>query len=247
MLNSYDQERVDREREFHNDRFADDGSRESQTKYYWAIGDGAADYKATYRELAQDKDVLEYGCGDSRNFLTLAPVAKSLKAIDISDNAIERLKAENVHDNVEMFVMDAMNLSFDDGSFDLVFGSGIIHHLETEVSAREVARVLRPGGHAVFWEPLGLNPLINIYRRMTPSARTPDEHPLLPKDFALIAKHFKSVEIRYYGLSTLAAVPFRRRKLGDRALHVARRIDKALFKVPGVKHLAWFVVMVGTK
>src|SRR3546814_4334755 len=45
------------------------------------------------------------------------------------------------------------------------------------------SRVLRPGGRAVFIEPLGLNPAIELYRRFTPSARTPDEHPLLRRDF----------------------------------------------------------------
>lgn len=247
MLNPHDQERLDRERDFHNERFSSEDSRSDQKKYYWAVGDGSADYKRTYREFARGKDVLEYGCGDSLNFLNLAPIVKSLQAIDISDSAIERLKSENVYGNVEMHVMDAMNMTFTDESFDLVFGSGIIHHLETETSACEIARVLRNGGRAVFWEPLGLNPVINVYRHFTPEARTPDEHPLLPKDFDLISKHFSNVEIRYYGLSTLAAVPFRKKSFGESLLKQAKKFDRALFKIPGVKHLAWFVVIVATK
>lgn len=245
--NSQNEERVARERDFHNDRFSSEESRTEQAKYYWAVSDGAADYKQTFHDLARGKDVLEYGCGDTRNFMTLGPIVKSLHAIDISDTAIQRLTSENTYGNVDLHVMDAMNMTFPDNSFDLVFGGGIVHHLDTDVAAREVARVLRPGGQVVFWEPLGRNPLINIYRRLTPNARTPDEHPLVPKDFDIISKHFDSLEIRHYGLSTLAAVPFRKRKFGDASLNVARRVDKSLFALPGVRHLAWFAVIVGTK
>lgn len=247
MLNPSDGQRVARERDFHNQRFESEGSRSNQSKYYSAVIDGAEDYERTYRVLARDKDVLEYGCGDTRNFMTLAPIVKDLQAIDISDTAIERLKTENTSDNVQLHVMDAMKMTFDDNSFDLVFGSGIIHHLDTEVSSREVARVLRPSGRAVFWEPLGMNPVINLYRRLTPDVRTPDEHPLVPKDFATMARHFSSIDVHYYGLTTLAAVPLRNRGIGPRCFAVTRRIDRTLVAVPGVKHLAWFALIIGTK
>lgn len=247
MLNPDENGRVAREREFHNERFETDDSRSDQAKYYWAVSDGAEAYTRSYREYARDRDVLEYGCGDTKNFVTLASIAKDLKAIDISDTAIERLKSENNSDNVELLVMDAMKMTFADNSFDLVFGSGIIHHLDTETSAREVARVLRPGRKAIFWEPLGLNPVINAYRRMTPETRTPDEHPLVPKDFAIMGKYFKTVEIEYYGLSTLATVPFRNRKGAQRSFNIARKIDKVLFAMPGVKNIAWFALIAATK
>lgn len=243
-----DSQRIARERNFHNKRFETPGiQRRDQAKYYWAVAEGWDDYIRTYRTFASGKDVLEYGCGDSKSFLSLAPLVKTLQAIDISDNAIARLKAENEASNVELHVMDAMNMTFADESFDLVFGSGIIHHLDTETAAREVARVLRPGGRAVFWEPLGLNPLINAYRRLTPDVRTPDEHPLRPKDFNIISRYFSTVECRHYGLATLGAVPFKGRKRADHSLEIMRRIDKVLFKIPGVRNLAWFALVDITK
>jgi SAM-dependent methyltransferase len=225
--------------------YASDGGRAEQAKYYWAISDGVADYMRAYEDFAPGKDVLVYGCGDTDEFLKLAPVVSSLHAIDISDQAIERLKTGNNHDNVHFHVMDAMNMTFPDDSFDLIFGAGIIHHLETGAAAQEVARVLRRGGRAVFWEPLGANPLINIYRRLTPEARTVDEHPLLPADFATMARYLDLVDVRYYGLSTLAAVPLRNTRFGTPTLSVGRRIDKALFALPGVKRLAWRALVIG--
>src|SRR3546814_13775380 len=61
----------------------------------------------------------------------------------------------------------------------------------------------------LFRSPLGLNPAIELYRRFTPSARTPDEHPLLRRDFRRFDAAFGSTSCRFYGLATLAAVPFR--------------------------------------
>jgi SAM-dependent methyltransferase len=75
---------------------------------------------------------------------------------------------------VRFLVMDAESLGFDEGSFDVVVGSGILHHL-----ALRQSRVLRPDGCAVFVDPLGHNIFIRLYRKLTPSMRTADEHPLL--------------------------------------------------------------------
>jgi SAM-dependent methyltransferase len=232
--------RLQRERDFHNKRFEDHDDRTAQLKYYSAIEDGAQKYHGRVAELALGADVLEYGCGDADNYLRLGPVAKSLVAIDISDAAISKLKSANHYENVQFHVMDAMELELPDQSMDLVFGSGIVHHLDTERSAREVARVLRPGGRAVFWEPLGLNPLINAYRWLTPSARTPDEHPLLPGDFEIYKKHFEQVDIQFFGLFTLAGVPFRHSASAASLRKVLSGIDKAVLGVSGLRWLGWY-------
>src|SRR3546814_3139995 len=92
------------------------------------------------------------------------------------------------------------------------------------------SRVLRPGGRAVFIEPLGLNPAIELYRRFTPSARTPDEHPLLRRDFRRFDAAFGSTSCRFYGLATLAAVPFRGRSEEHTSeLQSLMRISYAVF------------------
>jgi len=76
------------------------------------------------------------------------------------------------------YLMDAHRLSFADRSFDVVFGSGILHHLDWPTCLNEINRVLKDDGILVFKEPLGSNPVSKVIRRFTPHARTADEQPL---------------------------------------------------------------------
>lgn len=240
--------RIDRERSFHNHRFSGE-TREAQDKYYSAIAHGAEEYLALVRSLAAGADVLEYGCAKGGNALALAPTCRTVTGIDISDVAIDQARdaAEAAGlDNARFHAMNAEAMSFGDASFDLVFGSGIIHHLNLENSFGEIARVLRPGGKAVFWEPLGHNRLINWYRRRTPEARTPDEHPLLRSDFDVARRHFDRVDLRFYGLTTLAGVPLRGSRLHAAVHGATRALDRVLLSVPGITWQAWYTRIVLT-
>jgi SAM-dependent methyltransferase len=242
-------ERLRSERDFHNARFShEDDIRAAQTKFYWAVERGAKIYSATVRRLAAGKDVLEYGCGTGGVVdLKLGAIAKSVIGIDISDVAIAKMNANNQAQNVSYQVMDASNLTLPENTFDLVFGSGIVHHLDTRQSAQEVSRVLRPGGNAVFAEPTGSNPLINLYRKMTPNARTPDEHPLVTTDLKIMRQYFRSVETTYFGLTTLAAMPLRTMNMGTMVRGLFEAIDTGIFAVPGLNRLAWSCLIVCTK
>src|SRR3546814_9362268 len=128
--------------------------------------------------------------------------------------------------------MNAEAMTFPDDSFDLVFGSGIIHHLDIDRAFGEIARVLRPGGRAVFIEPLGLNPAIELYRRFTPSARTPAEHPLLRRDFRRFDAAFGSTSCRFYGIPTLA-----RSDAHTSELQPLIRLSSAVFCSPKTIHI----------
>ncbi|HLH93097.1 MAG TPA: class I SAM-dependent methyltransferase [Xanthobacteraceae bacterium] len=238
---------IDAEREFHNRRFAEGDSREAQLKYYWAIQSGADRYWSTVRRLSANADVLEYGCSTGERTNELSMLARSVHGIDISDVAIARATDQFGSSVAKFQVMDAANMSFADGSFDLVFGSGIIHHLDTRRSMQEISRVLRPSGSAVFWEPLGANPLINLYRRFTPDARTEDEHPLLTKDFTIMREYFRTVEVSHHGLTSLAAVLLRKSSVGVPIRAALSWLDQTLFLVPGAKDLAWYSLLRLTK
>ena len=121
--------------------------------------------------------VLDYGCFTGDLYEQLAPYQPArIVGIDISHQGIETARAR--FPAGEYAVMDAHRTSFSDATFDLVVGRSILHHLDWEVAIREVARILKPGGMAVFTEPLGGNPAAKLLRRLTPKARTRDERPV---------------------------------------------------------------------
>jgi SAM-dependent methyltransferase len=239
------QDRLERERDFHNERFGAVEERK-QDSFYFAAQPAMDVYWRLLRQTAPGKDVLEYGCADGASTLRLAPVAKSITGIDISDVAIRKAQneaARHAIGNVSFQVDNAEDMNLPSAKFELVFGAGILHHLILETSLAEIRRVMRPGGKAIFFEPLGHNPLINAYRNRTPEARTVDEHPLVRSDFDIVRKHFSKCDLQFFGLSTLASIPFRWSRLGRTVRAIGQQADNVLLKVPGLKWQAWIVVM----
>ena len=239
-----DADRIAREREFHDDRFGDDSERAKAGKFYSAVTSANEQYtEAVLRQV--DGDCLEYGCGTGAHAFDLAANGCRSLAIDISRVAIETAEAEARDRGLEVRFeeMNAEAMTFESGSFDLVYGSGILHHLDMERATAEVFRVLRPGGRAVFLEPLGYNPLINAYRRATPEMRTVDEHPLLKADLDLIERQTAEFNASFHGLTSIAAAPLLGTSTGKRIASLCRRVDQALFTVPKVGLLAWMVVI----
>lgn len=241
--------RIDRERDFHNSRFGEE-NRRAQSKYYSALQEAERKYADLVVSSCQGKIALEYGCAKGQRALELASICTEVHGIDISDVAISEAVADSVDlgvQNAHFQVMNAECMSFEDGKFDVVFGSGIIHHLDTERAFREIGRVLKPGGRAIFLEPLGANVAINLYRHFTPSVRTPDEHPLVRADYMIADRYFSERSLLFYGLFTLAAVPF----LGTSAFRfvysVTKKVDDIIFHVPGFKWQAWMCLSIFSK
>jgi SAM-dependent methyltransferase len=236
-----------REREFHNAAFSDN-RRDSVAGAYAILHDSRIFYESFIREHAVGARLLEFGCGKTAMASRLGGDAREIVGIDISDVAVkeaaDRAAAAGLPANYR--VMDAERLEFPDGSFDLICSAAILHHLDLNKAYSEIARTLKPQGHAIFMEPLAYNPAINLYRRMTPDMRTPDEHPLTLADLALAKTYFNHVEVRYFALATLFAIPFRNvRGFFPKLLHGLEAVDRGLFRfVPFMRRYAWHVVIV---
>jgi ubiquinone/menaquinone biosynthesis C-methylase UbiE len=239
------QGRVAREKGFHESRFgSDDSNRQAQLKFYSLTIEARDKYRFLIEEKLSNSEVLEYGCGEKIEVIEGSFECKNFVAIDISEVAVEkcRKKYKGV-DKVQFEVMNAEQLLFQDAKFDLIYGSGIIHHLDIDLSMKEISRCLKNGGSAVFFEPLGHNPFINFYRKLTPKARSQDEHPLLVSDLEKIRANFKNVEEFYFVLFTLLLFPLRNLKLFSHIYKFFSKIENAfLTEMPNLKKYCWIVV-----
>jgi SAM-dependent methyltransferase len=240
--------RLEREREFHDRAFAEN-VRAPAKRFYAVNGTMLSWYERTLSACAEGARALEYGCGPGSRAFHLARAGAQVVGIDISPVAIEqatqRGREEGLSDRLEFKVMDAEHLDFPDASFDLVCGSGILHHLSLERSYAELARVLKPSGAGVFTEPLGHNPAINAYRNRTPTLRTVDEHPLLMRDLELAGRFFGEVQTRFFTLCSLAAIALRDRPGFERVLALLDGLDRLLFRtLPPLRRHAWMVGIV---
>ena len=98
----------------------------------------------------EDSDVLELGAGwcDFANLVQ----ARSVTAVDLESVVLTAAAA-----HVGAIVADCTDLAeFDDASFDVVFASNLLEHLERAQSDRllaEAVRVLRPGGLLILLQP----------------------------------------------------------------------------------------------
>jgi ubiquinone/menaquinone biosynthesis C-methylase UbiE len=207
------EERLKHEQDFHN---SDDwrNNRAHLGKYRSIF----TDQKGTtaYRDKiiaeninSQNTFLLDYGCGDGKYLIKLAELIKYGIGIDISQKEIETAEKEcktKGIENIKFYVMDAMKTEFRDGTFDIIHGNAVLHHLDIEKSIIEIKRILKDNGAGVFIEPLSTNPVIELYRKLTPELRTPDEQPFRNKELKLLRKHFKNVKIKYFGFLTLLAV-----------------------------------------
>lgn len=96
------------------------------------------------------KDVLDLGCGRGHWSVALARAGFRVTAIDISELAIERLRALAREENlpIEAFVCPAQELPTDI-RFDAVIANSVLDHMfkkEAEEAMRRIRAVLRQGG-----------------------------------------------------------------------------------------------------
>jgi SAM-dependent methyltransferase len=234
---------VDREKEF----FDTKGSglfRILRLIIWRAIGEFNRDKEIEALYDAAGKHVLLYGCGNGGEAPSLLrDGAVDIRGFDISETEIAGAQANAVAggyaDRVEFRTADAHQMPYDEGAFDLIIGNAILHHLDLDLALAELRRVLRPGGIAVFREPLVHNPLLRLGRALTPAARTDDEHPFTVDDWKLCESYFPNFTHREVELISIPLMPLN--LLLPRALQrrLARRVaatdDRLFARWPGLR------------
>jgi ubiquinone/menaquinone biosynthesis C-methylase UbiE len=198
------------------------------------------------------ENVLEIGShGWAMVYEGTASAPRALTCINISETELEngRQKARACGYDIDFRLMDAHKLAFPDNSFDVVFGFGILHHLDYAAALDEIRRVLRPGGRMIFNEPLDMNPVGVLVRKLTPEARTPDEAPIRREHLRLFEERF---ELEFYPqqfLSVPAGILSRAciKSPKNFLMRTAFACDRSLARLPGLR--LWFrkAVLTGAK
>jgi ubiquinone/menaquinone biosynthesis C-methylase UbiE len=198
------------------------------------------------------KKVVDFGCGTGWLSELLLSQGAEVWAFDISEEAVKKSREAgirmNMAERIHAQAMAAEDLVYEDNFFDIVVGAAILHHLDLRLAAKQIHRVLKRGGKAVFIEPLGHNPIINIYRKMTPKLRSPDEKPLCKEDLLYLQRLFNSVEIEtHYFLSIFALFWYyviSRPDLMIKTRNILSRLDKCLMKAfPAIKKFCWYAII----
>jgi ubiquinone/menaquinone biosynthesis C-methylase UbiE len=100
------------------------------------------------------RTLLEVGCGIGTDLVRFAQNGALVTGVDLSSTAIElaqRNFAQRGVTAVDLRVANAEALPFDDASFDVVYGHGVVQYTADAPSLiRECHRVLKPGGEAIF-------------------------------------------------------------------------------------------------
>jgi ubiquinone/menaquinone biosynthesis C-methylase UbiE len=155
----------------------------------------------------QGKSVLEVGCGEGWSTLEYARRGAVVYPFDISPESVRNLmRAVNttgMSKQISSAVMAAEYLGYPDDTFDFVLGVAILHHTDLPYVAREVGRVLKPGGRALFIEPLAHNWLLQVFRWLTPQRRTPTEQPMTVTQITSFGQSFRSATFRGYHLLSI--------------------------------------------
>jgi ubiquinone/menaquinone biosynthesis C-methylase UbiE len=192
------------------------------------------------KEHSKEKIFLDYACGNGFNAIKAAKAGAELAiGIDISEVSVENAcgtaaEAE-VLENAFFIQSDCEKTGFPDNCIDSCICSGMLHHLNLSYAFYELRRILKPGGRILVIEALDYNPLIKLYRNLTPQMRTEWEkmHILSYKDIAFAKRFFEVKDIKHWHLFSIAGVyvPF--------ALSFLNMLDSIAMKLPLLKMMSW--------
>lgn len=159
--------------------------------------------------------ILDFGCGTGEHSVLFASMGYLVHGFDISEQGVgsARMLANKYGfgDKIALDVMTAEALQFGDGTFDVIAGIDILHHVDIPLALSECHRVLKPGGCAFFREPVEA-PVFDRFRssalfdRLAPRGKslerhiTEDERKLTRQDLDEIIRIFGEATVRRFGV-----------------------------------------------
>ena len=196
--------------------------------------------------LGPGQRALEVGCGTGIFLEAAATTGAHIVALDLSTDLIVQARARVAHAaRVRLSLGNAEQMPFRAGSFDVAYGSSILHHLNIDSALTEILRVLRPGGRIVFAEPNILNPQVAVMFHL---GLTKKYFGVSPDEMAF--SRFRAARaLRDAGFTEVTIKPFDflHPATPAPALDAVARIGRALEAIPLLREIAGSMVITATK
>jgi SAM-dependent methyltransferase len=157
----------------------------------------------TVAQRAAGVHALELGCGNGGFAERLIhETDAAILATDISTRQVDQAQARAVEGRLEFRELNAEGPV--DGRYDLIYGRGVLHHIDFRPALERLANDnLHEGGAMVFREPLGANVMGAVYRQLSRDDHTEDERPISRDDLLWFKRTFKGFWFYPYGLASL--------------------------------------------
>jgi ubiquinone/menaquinone biosynthesis C-methylase UbiE len=196
--------------------------------------------------LGPGRTALELGCGTGLFTARVAACGASVQGIDLSPDLLAAARARTAGlANVRLTCGNAEQTPYAAGTFDAVYGSSVLHHLDLDRALAEMARVLKPGGLLAFAEPNIVNPQVAVMFHLHLTKRyfgvSPDEMAFsrFRAQSALRRAGFAAVRVRPFD--------FVHPSTPQPLVGAVARVGRWLERVPLVREIAGSLLITGRK
>jgi len=149
----------------------------------------------------EKKRILAVGLGDTQDIYYFNILEGEVISIDISFDGLKGLK------KFQRVQMDANEMGFKKGSFDVVFLRTVMLHLDHKKVLLEIKRILHKGGRLFWIEPLQNNIFLWIYRFIVSPGKFTKIDYLTYKEILSFGLLFRSFWHREYFFFTVLLIP----------------------------------------
>lgn len=204
-------EQVDKQRAFYDTRAHQHLQARDGDYYAWKL----AARLARSGSMGQRDRVLEVGAGFGRFTFPLLEHCGSLCALDLSQRALDELAKQRDDRGIDetrcsTLCLDVSREPHDEwvGSFDLVVGFFLLHHLpDPGASVGLLSRFLRPGGRMVFLEPNRRNPLFWIQVAACPDMTWAEEKGMFQLSARQVLKSYRAAGLERVSVERFGFFP----------------------------------------
>jgi SAM-dependent methyltransferase len=210
----------------------------------------------------RDREIFDFGCGDGTLSVVMARLGGRVTAVDISPELLEvarqRAAVDGVAERIDFLERDLVESPLPPNTFDVAVCNLVLHHVDLRAVVPLIVASLRPGGTAIFAEPIAFSRRLQRVRDLVPIDKraSPGERPLSEDEVTFAAGQLVDPEITYFNLfGRLRRLLPNRHMLDQRSYPLTRAalfllygLDRVLLSVfPALRRLGGSVVIVGEK